>query len=203
MQEQYDLTNGAALRLTVARYYTPSGRCIQKPYNSGGDYHQEIMERYKHGAFVNADSNKVANGKPFKTSKGKIVYGGGGIMPDVFVSFDTSVFSPSLSRLYLSSTLSNFVYSYYIEHRAQFKQYLSAGAFAKSFIQDEDVWKTLVPFAVKDSIDLGRLTVAEKTIAQQRVKAMFARQLWRNEGFYEVYNLGDPVVKKAMELIGQ
>lgn len=203
VQEQYDLTNGAALRLTVARYYTPSGRCIQKPYKGSGDYRQEIMERYKHGAFVNADSNKIINGQAFKTSKGKTVYGSGGIMPDIFVSFDTSIFSPSLSKLYLSSTLNNFVYSYYIEHKNQFKQYRSAGEFAKSFHQEEAVWKALAPIAAKDSIELGSLTTPEKNIAQQRLRALFARQLWRNGGFYEVYNLSDPVVKKALELIGK
>lgn len=203
VQEQYDLTNGAALRLTVARYYTPSGRCIQKPYKGSGDYHQEIMERYKHGAFVNADSNKVDNGQPFKTSKGKTVYGGGGIMPDVFVSFDTSIFSPSLSKLYLSSTLNNFVYTYYLEHKSLFKEYRTPDSFAKNFKQDEDAWKELVPFAAKDSIKLNNLTPAEKSIAQQRVKAMLARQLWRNEGFYEVFNQTDPVVKKAVELISK
>lgn len=203
VQEQYDLTNGAALRLTVARYYTPSGRSIQKPYRGSSDYHQEIMERYKHGAFVSADSNKVTSGQAYKTSKGKTVYGGGGIMPDVFVSLDTSLFSPALSKLYLSTTLSNFVYSYYLEHRDQFKQYRTVDDFVKGFTQGEEIWKGLVPFAAKDSIELNRLTPAEKEIAQQRVRAMFARQLWRNEGFYEVYNLTDPVVKKALELMNK
>ena len=203
VQEQYDLSNGAALRLTVARYYTPSGRCIQKPYKGQADYRQEIMERYKHGAFINADSNKIANGQPFKTSKGKTVYGGGGIMPDVFVSFDTSVLSPSLSKLYMSSTLNNFIYSYYIEHKAEFRQFHSVEDFAKNFRQEDVLWKELVPYAARDSIRLSSLSMAEKNIAQQRVKAMLARQLWRNEGFYEVYNLTDPVVKKAMELISK
>ncbi len=203
VQEQYDLSNGAALRLTVARYYTPSGRCIQKPYNNGGDYHQEIMERYKHGAFVNADSNKVSNGQAFKTSKGKTVYGGGGIMPDVFVSLDTSTYSPALSKLYLSSTLSNFIYSYYIQHRPEFKPYRSPADFITSFQQTEGVWKDLVPYAAKDSLQLTNLSGAEKNLAQQRIKALLARQLFRNEGFYVVYNQTDPVIKKARELISR
>ena len=200
VQEQYDLSNGAALRLTVARYYTPSGRCIQKPYKSAADYHQEIMERYKHGAFVNADSDKVNTGQPFKTSKGKIVYGGGGITPDVFVSFDTSVLTPSLSKLYLSSTINNFIYSFYIRHRNELKQYRTAEEFARNFRQEDVLLKELEQFAAKDSVKIGRLPAAETSTAQQRLKALLARQIWRNEGYYIVANMSDPVVAKAMEL---
>jgi len=199
VQEQYDLSDGAALRLTIARYYTPSGRSIQKPYSGKDNYRQELMTRFNHGEFVNADSNKIQTGKAYKTEKGRTVYGGGGIMPDIFVPFDTSTVSPVLSRLYISSTLNNFVYRYFIQHKNEFKAYRSATAFAHEFKEEETVWKDLVSFAAKDSIDLTKISPSDKSIAQRRIKALLARQPWRNEGFYEVLNLTDPVVKKALE----
>jgi carboxyl-terminal processing protease len=203
VQEQYDLSDGAALRLTIARYYTPSGRCIQKAYNTKDDYRQEIMTRFNHGEFVNADSNKVQNGKAYKTNNGRTVYGGGGIMPDIFVPFDTSTVSPILSSLYMSSALNNFIYRYFIQHKNEFKAFHSATEFSHDFNKEEEVWKELVVFAAKDSIDLSKLSPVDKSVAQRRVKALLARQTWRNEGYYEVLNLADPVVKKALEEMGK
>lgn len=203
VQEQYDLSDGSALRLTVARYYTPSGRSIQKSYKGNDEYRQEIMNRYNHGEFVNADSNKIQNGKAYKTDKGRTVYSGGGIMPDIFVPFDTSGFSPALTALYTSTTLNNFIYSYFILHKDEFKAYKSAIDFATNFKQEDVVWLELVSFAEKDSINLSNITASDKKNAQRRIKALLARQPWRNEGFYEVLNLLDPVVKKALEEINK
>ena len=199
VQEQYDLSDGAALRLTIARYYTPSGRSIQKPYSGKDDYRQEIMTRFNHGEFLNADSNKVKNGKAYKTESGRTVYGGGGIMPDIFVPFDTSTIAPVLSNLYMSSTLNNFIYDYFIQHKNEFKAYHSATEFAHNFKQEETVWNDLVSYAAKDSFNLSQISATDKSVAQRRIKALLARQPWRTEGFYEVLNLTDPVVKKAME----
>ncbi len=202
VQEQYDLSDGSALRLTVARYYTPSGRSIQKSYKGTGEYRDEILERYHHGELVNADSNKIQHGKPFKTSGGRLVYSGGGIMPDIFVPFDTSTFSSTLSTLYGSSTLSDFVYNYFIRHKSELAQYKSAIDFATRF-NNESLWNELVSFASKDSIDLRNIPVNEKAGAERRVKALIARQPWRTEGFFQVLNLTDMTVRKAVEELGK
>ncbi len=199
VQEQYELSDGAALRLTVARYYTPSGRSIQKSYKGSGNYRQEIMDRYNHGEFINADSNKVQNGKAYKTKSGRTVYSGGGIMPDIFVPFDTSSFSAALSELYYSSTLNNFIYTYYIQHKAEFKAYSSAVQFASAFREEEAAWKELVSFAAKDSINITNLPDQDKKLAQRRIKALLARQPWKNEGYFKVINLTDPVVIRALD----
>ena len=201
VQEQYDLSDGAALRLTVARYYTPSGRSIQKSYKGNGGYRDEIMSRYYHGELVTADSNKIQQGKAYKTSQGKLVYSGGGIMPDVFVPFDTTSYSSALSSLYISNTLNDFVYNYFIRHKEELKQYPSAVAFAQQFRQEEALWSELVTFAAKDSIDLQQVPPADKANAQRRVKALIARQPWRTEGFYQVLNISDPTVRKALEVL--
>ena len=201
VQEQYDLSDGAALRLTVARYYTPSGRSIQKSYKGNGGYRDEIMSRYHHGELVTADSNKIQQGKAYKTSQGKLVYSGGGIMPDVFVPFDTTSYSSALSSLYISNTLNDFVYNYFIRHKEELKKYPSAVAFAQQFQQEEALWSELVAFAAKDSINLQHVPAADKANAQRRIKALIARQPWRTEGFYQVLNISDPTVRKALEVL--
>lgn len=201
VQEQYGLTDGSALRLTVARYYTPSGRSIQKSYEGNDHYNDDLRERFEHGELLYADSNKVTNGKAYKTSKGRTVYGGGGIMPDIFVPFDTTVFSGALAHLYTSTIMSNFVYRYYIQHKNDFSAYNSAAAFAENFPLNEGVWNQLVAFAAKDSLNIKNLSSWEKTLAQRRLKALFARLPWRTGGFYEVINRNDPTIKKALEVI--
>ena len=120
-------------------------------------------------------------------------------MPDIFVPFDTSTLAPAVASLYLSRTLNSFLYRYFIQHKEEFKSYRNATDFAKKFEQEEALWKDLVPFAAKDSIDLSVLSDADKKVTQRRIKALLAKQPWRNEGFYEVLNLTDPVVKKALE----
>lgn len=201
VQEQYDLSDGAALRLTVARYYTPSGRSIQKSYKGNGGYRDEIMSRYHHGELVTADSNKIQQGKAYKTSQGKLVYSGGGIMPDIFVPFDTTSFSSELSSLYISSTLNDFVYNYFIKHKEELKKYPSAIAFANQFDKEEILWQDLVTFAAKDSINLRGIPSYEKANVQRRMKALIARQPWRTEGFFQVLNINDPTVRKALEMM--
>ncbi|MEO6916363.1 MAG: S41 family peptidase [Chitinophagaceae bacterium] len=198
VQEQFDLADGAALRLTVARYYTPSGRSIQKTYKGMGDYRGEIMNRYHHGDFLNADSNHVQQGNAYKTNSGRVVYGGGGIMPDVFVPYDTSASSPILTSLYLSSSINNFIYTYFIRHKDELKKYRSALEFVANFKGEEMLWQEVVAFAAKEKINLSTLPAAEKKIALRRLMALIARQPWHTEGYYEVMNINDPVVKKAL-----
>ena len=203
VQEQYELSDGSALRLTVARYYTPSGRSIQKSYKGKGDYRQEIMERYNHGEFVNADSNKVNTGKAYKTNKGRVVYSGGGIMPDIFVPFDTNTVAPALTALYSSTTFTNFIYNYFIRNKSEFKRFNSALEFASKYSNQEEIWSELVAFARKDGINLDKLAVSDKQLAQRRIIALLARQPWRSEGYFQVANLTDPVVKRALAEMNQ
>jgi len=203
VQEQYDLSNGSALRLVVARYYTPSGRSIQKPYNQGEDYGNDIMNRYQHGEMVSADSNHFKNGTAFKTHSGRTVYGGGGIMPDVFVPADTSAITHAYARLYTSNTMSDFAYRYYISHRGEFTTGSSPTRLYEQYKDSQPLWNAFSSFAARDSIDVSKFSIRNRTQAQQRLVALMARQQWRSNGFYEVMNAGDPTVKKGLEEVNK
>ncbi|HTQ64821.1 MAG TPA: S41 family peptidase [Puia sp.] len=202
VQEPFQLSDGSELRLTVARYYTPIGRSIQKPYNKGHDiYNEEVFERFHDGEVIHGDTSSTHAGPVFKTKGGRIVYGGGGITPDIFVGLDTNDLAKTVTGLYINGTLSKFTYDYYVQHMAGFKQFKDPASFAAGFHEDEKIWNNLVSYAAKDSINIHHISPADKTILQDRMKALFARLIWRTEGYYEISNASDPVVKKAMELM--
>jgi carboxyl-terminal processing protease len=204
IQQQYTLSDGAALRLTIARYYTPSGRSIQRPYDKGKKvYMDEIYERFQNGEMVNADSIHYAMGKPYKTAGGRTVYGGGGIVPDVFVPIDTSIFTRSVTKLYLEGRFNNFVYKYYIDHVAEFQQYRNPADFAARYQNSADAWNQLVDFAKKDSINLKNIPDKDKKNIQEQIKAYLARLKWRTQGYYQVNNTFDPMVNKAREILSK
>jgi carboxyl-terminal processing protease len=203
VQEQYDLADGAALRLTIARYYTPLGRNIQKPYNKGRSaYNDELAERFHNGEML-TDTAALNHhtGPAFKTKHGRIVYGGGGITPDIFVPFDTGTFSDPVYALFNKQTFSKFIYTYYIQHRTYFDKFKDPTDFIQHFNQTEDAWNNLVNYAAKDSIQLQSIAARDKAEIEQRIKSWMARQLWRMPGYFEVTNATDNAVKKALEEI--
>ncbi|MGZ3959353.1 MAG: S41 family peptidase, partial [Flavisolibacter sp.] len=149
------------------------------------------------------DSIHFSKDRPYKTHGGRIVYGGGGIMPDVFVPIDSNLYTRSVTKLYLDGRFNNFVYKYYIDHQPLFTQYKTPESMAANYQNTGDAWKELVNFAMKDSINLSKIPETDKKNIQNRIKAYLARLKWRTEGFYEVYNLYDPVVKKAEEVLSK
>jgi carboxyl-terminal processing protease len=202
VQEQYQLSNGAALRLTVARYYTPTGRSIQKPYGNGRDaYYDEVLERFHSGEVVHPDTVKVARGDSFKTKGGRMVYGGGGIMPDIFVPYDTTDFITDLSPLFRNNTFGKFIYNYYILNKSFFDQFKDPGEFALRFTQTDAAWQSLVKYVANDSIELNLESIPsrDKLELEKRIKTWMARQIWRMDGYYQVSNLYDKTVQKALE----
>jgi carboxyl-terminal processing protease len=203
VQEQFDLKDGSALRLTVARYYTPLGRNIQKPYDKGREvYNEDISNRMMNGEMVNGDTvSKHHAGPEYKTPGGRIVYGGGGITPDYFIPFDTARFSSNVYVLFDNQLFSRFIYSYYLEHKDFFRQFKNPRDFANRFTQTEDAWNSLLVYASKESVKLESVPEHDRKEVEQRIKAWMARQLWRMEGYYEVTNMDDPMVKKALEVM--
>lgn len=204
VQEQYDLSDGSALRLTVARYYTPIGRNIQKSYTNGLQaYNEELEERFENGELVNGDTVTQHTGPAYKTRKGRTVYGGGGISPDIFVPFDTASFSSNVFVLFDNQFFSKFIYTYYKENKTFFDQFKSPADFAKRFTQTGPAWNSLLAYAAKNSVVLQNIPERDKLEIQKRIKTWLAKQIWRTEGYYEVSNAGDAGVLKALEVLGK
>jgi carboxyl-terminal processing protease len=204
VQEQYQLSDGSALRLTVARYYTPTGRSIQKPYNKGhDDYNEEVFNRFHDGEVLHGDTSSQHQGPSYKTlgAEKRTVFGGGGITPDIFVGFDTSTLAKNITALYVDGTLSRFIYTYYTQHIPTFQSFKGPSDFVAGFHDDDKLWNSLATYADKDTIDIRKIPERDKEILQHRIKALLARQIWRTQGYYEVSNAYDPAVNKALEVI--
>lgn len=198
VQEDVKLRDGSNLRLTVARYYTPSGRCIQKPYEDGfEDYYKDQMDRYDNGELYKPDTTLYVDSLKYKTSKGRIVYGGGGIMPDVFVPFDSTGNSWYFSDLRFSSAFQAFAFDYLTDKRTKWK---SVTDFDKSFVVTEDILNQFVRFAEKElkvKKDPTALKISKKLI-ERTLKAEIARQIWLEDGYYRIVNQTDKEVQRAL-----
>lgn len=202
VQEQYDLQNGAALRLTVARYYTPIGRSIQRSYKNGTkSYYNSVYNRYSNGEMSSADSIKNDTTKIYKSSRGKRLYAAGGISPDYFVAADTSKISLTVAKIYSRGLLADFGYKYYKEHKQAFLPYKNSLSFVKSFKIGDEQWEYFENIALKDSIVLTSITPKEKLTIEKILKSSIARQLFRTEGYYESLNVDDDFIKKALEIL--
>ncbi|MEP6465228.1 MAG: S41 family peptidase [Parafilimonas sp.] len=201
VQQQFNLSDGGAIRLTVARYYTPLGRNIQKPYDKGKEqYEEELVNRFHDGELVVGDTSKPT-GKAYKTPAGHLVYGGGGITPDIFVPFDTTSQPRQVIDLFARGTIRNFVYNYYMQQKNQLQQYKTPEQFHQQFNFNENDWNALQNYAVKDSIQIQNLNVSAKTFVKQQMENLLARQIWRSEGYFELSNADDPMIKKAVEVL--
>lgn len=202
VQEPFQLSNGAQLRLTVSKYYTPAGRNIQKPFDGNRQhYNEEVYDRFHNGSSINGDSTPH-NGKTYRTLvKKRPVFGGGGITPDVFMPFDTSKLSKPLYGLFNNQTFSRFVYNYYLGHLTELSQFKNATEFEASYKIPSATWQSLSDYAKKDSIDLSKSLAAEQQEIERRFRSNLALQIWQTEGFYRVNNQYDPLVRKAVELL--
>jgi carboxyl-terminal processing protease len=202
VQEQALLNDGASLRLTIARYYTPTGRSIQKPYKDGLDYSADLYNRMRHGELTNADSINNDAQKQFKTPSGKIVYGGGGITPDVFIPLDTSAYTAYYSQVVAEGILSELCYQFVDNERQSLAKYKNVDAFVRNFNLPAGFMGNLLKNASAKNIKYvaQEWFRSEKAIRLQ-AKALIARQLFQKEGFYRVMASNDPAYLKSMELL--
>lgn len=204
VQEQFELSDGSGLRLTVARYFTPLGRSIQKTYDGGNSaYKEELHKRYLDGELLSADSIKHVNSKSYRTPSGKVVYNAGGITPDVFIPFDTTSFDRNLAEIYIKGEINNFAYINFIQNKQVFSKYRSAYEFNKNFVVDSITWKNFTKFALKDSVNITNISIKDKNEIFKQLKLITAQQIWHTEGLFEVSNAVDPVITKALELINK
>ena len=204
VQEQIRLPDGSALRLTVARYYTPTGRCIQKPYKKDDfkDYYAEAYRRYLDGEMQHPDSIKFNDSLKFVTPKGKVVYGGGGIMPDIYVPLATDTLHSFYNILANKGLIYQFAFNYTDAHRPQLRRYKNFNSFNKGFHMTEKEYRNLVAFARSKGITESPRKVK---LSEKRIKILFKAYVGRNilneKGFYPIYHEIDPIFKKAVQVM--
>lgn len=203
VQDQLDLPDGSAIRLTIARYYTPTGRCIQKPYNEGNEaYYNEELERYNDGELISADSSKLDKSKKYITPGGKIVYGGGGIMPDVFVSMDTAKYTPYVNRAFYTGILNLFAYDYCDKHRSELTKTYDANKFVSGFNLNDNALKEFFTFAKSKKVEGTDVELEKsKTNLRTLLKALIGRNLFDKDAYYPIINANDNSIKKAVEIL--
>jgi carboxyl-terminal processing protease len=200
VQTPFDLTDGSELRLTISRYYTPSGRSIQKPYEDGDEYALDIISRYNHGEFFHADSIKFNDSLKYITQNGRSVYGGGGIMPDYFVPLDTTLNSHYLNELYTSTAIQEYTFNYADIHRDRL---LEKGLqdFKKNFNVSQDMIDGLVKVGIRNKVKPDYKDLRQRReLFEVHIKAQIARKLWGNEGFYPVFNETNEVFLQGVKL---
>lgn len=202
VQKPYPLPDGSAVRLTIARYHTPSGRCIQKPYEAGDEnYDMDISKRYEHGELYHADSIRFNDTLKYNTNAGRIVYGGGGIMPDVFVPLDTMLSSGYYDELRRNGILNDYTLTYVDENRARLKEsYPDMYVFKANFQITDEFLQSFYAYAEKKSVKRNEEGIrrSEKLIRTQ-LKALVARDLWNSTAYYYVINDINQFMLKAIE----
>lgn len=204
VQKPVQLPDGSAVRLTTQRYYTPAGRCIQKSYEDGVDaYRKEKYNRYESGELLSADSVSFPDSLKFYTTNGRIVYGGGGIMPDVFVPLDTTMGSEYYSAVVRKGVMNSFTLEYANDNRKDLmKKYPTIKEFNTNFKTDDAFMEEFFKYAEKEEIERDMEEFEKgKELTQTRIKALIARGLYDRGVFYEVINPIFPSYKKALELV--
>ncbi|MCB9030835.1 MAG: S41 family peptidase [Chitinophagales bacterium] len=202
VQRPYNLTDGSAVRLTVSRYYTPSGRCIQKPYDDGIDaYHKDLDERFQDGELTADHVFEYPDSLKYFTNAKRVVYGGGGIMPDIYVPIDTTWTTEYYLDILRNSLHNQFSLTYVNDHREELnKQYPDAFAFLNGFKVTEGLWKEFIDYAASEEVAFNE---EEFETCKERLdlllRSTIARNLYDFEAFWVVYNSQDEAIDKAME----
>jgi carboxyl-terminal processing protease len=204
VQRPIDLPDGSMIRLTVARYYTPAGRCIQKPYESIEQYNADLIERYNRGEMMSADSIHFPDSLKCTTlKKGRVVYGGGGIMPDYFVPVDTTLFTKYHSRLSNKGVLLKVHFQLIDAHREEWtKKFDDYAVFSRDFELDEAMMQQLIEEGKKEGVAYNEEEFRKsEPLIKLQLKALIARDLWDMNEYYHTINVVNESVKKAVELL--
>jgi carboxyl-terminal processing protease len=205
VQRPFNLPDGSVIRLTTARYYTPTGRCIQRPYENGSEeYYNDLANRYEHGEFVYADSIKFPDSLKYETPRGRIVYGGGGIMPDVFIPWDSTMFSDYWVELRRKGVLNSYTLQYVDKHRTDLlAAYPDSRKFNQEFTVSEPIIEEFKALAEIEGVkfDEEGWKTSEQLILIQ-IKALIARNLWDINAFYEVISVIDDEYGRAVSILG-
>jgi len=204
VQRPFPLPDGSLIRLTTARYYTPSGRSIQRPYKDGvEEYYKDITERYSNGEMISADSISFPDSLRFETSKGRAVYGGGGIMPDVFFPWDSTWYSDFYADIRRSGVMNQFSVEYVDENRKEIEQkYKNAIDLRDNFNFEEEIKDDFLAMVEVEEIAYEEegWNQSAKTIEYQ-LKALIARNVWDIDSYYQVIYQIDDELQKTVDIL--
>ncbi len=202
VQEPIEFSDGSSIRITIARYYTPSGRCIQKPYgDSDEDYAMDIVKRYEHGEFFSADSIKQNEDEVYKTKGGRTVYGGGGIMPDVFVAQDTTGYSTYYTNVVRKSLINKYSFKYVDGRRTEFAE-LKTYADIERYLDADNVLSKFYDYAAKNGIKRDNtLNAPARKFMRNALYGNIIYDALEMQDYISFINLTDPAVNKAIEIL--
>lgn len=200
VQEPFMFKDGSGVRITIARYYTPTGRCIQRPYENGkASYYADIFHRAADGELINADSIKINDSLKYTTPGGKVVYGGGGITPDVFIPNDTTYFNDYMSALVKKGLIYNFAIQYTDEHRTELSEFTKASEI-ENYLKSQNLLTQFINYTQKNGVEKNEAEFnAAKDEIYIRLKAYIARNILDEMGYYPIIHKKDKEVKKAIE----
>jgi len=200
VQRPFSLNDGAEVRLTISRYYTPSGRSIQKPYDNLEEYENDISKRYKKGEFFSADSIHFNDSLKYETLNGRSVYGGGGIMPDYFVPLDTTSSSKYFNQLFNANILREYAFTFAEQNKTQLEE-KGYTSYLEKFEVNEAMLSRVVVMGMNEKITPRPNDLAKnKRLFQVYLKAEIARNVWDNESFYPIINETNEVLQQAIKL---
>ena len=204
VQQPIEFNDGSMIHLTIARYYTPSGRCIQKPYSKGGnkEYELDIMSRYEHGEFFSEDSIRQT-GEKYLTSIGRTVYGGGGIMPDYFVAEDTSDITEYYKEVFNKGLIQQFCFEYTDKNRPELEKYETASKIEKT-LRTNNVLEQFIKYADKNGVKRRNLMIKKsQKLFEQVIYGTIIYNILEMEDYVEYINKDDQTILKAIELFNQ
>jgi carboxyl-terminal processing protease len=206
VQEPFELGDGSALRLTVSRYYTPSGRCIQKDYTDKEKYEHDLYDRFANGELEGQGGQNIFDSTPYYTKRlTRRVYGGGGIYPDQFVPIDTSYNSKFLMQVISKGLIGKFAYEYLDAHRKEITGIKQLNSFVQGYHFSNKVYDDFISFAIRNEVQMPSKedkTRSEKFVKLQ-LKALVARQIWRDQGFFAVVQTEDKAIAAALDALNK
>lgn len=204
VQNSFQLPDGSAIRLTTARYYIPSGRCIQKPYENGtDDYYDDLNKRFKHGEFTNKDSIQFADSLKYYTNGKRLVYGGGGVMPDLFVALDTTENSKYLTDLYRKGVFNKFALKYVDNNRSRLQsEFPDIATYKSRFKVTDELLNEFIKAAEADEIKRDNEGLAKSgNFIERQLRAIIANQLWGVGEYYQCINDSNKIFNEALKLM--